>query len=217
MSSIYSRWTRYRNKSDIPQNVRCACLVAKTGSPCLTMPTYLIHATDTWACGRHLQKALPECSICLCEMSSKSEKRISCGHVFHDKCLSTWQDTTKEPRCPTCRSVYFASGWRPMSVPDDLDLMYYGWCSNSEHMRILIQSVFMELACYHYITKQTVRELVRELGSEWYTSVGDLISMCMYKDGSVDWSQMDYGHSSIQVLRLLETLLPWDRSFFVPN
>ena len=210
---MYSRWTRYNCKTDIPQDARCHCLVAKTGEPCLIKPTYFIHATDTWACGRHLQKSLPECSICMCEMSKKSEKRLACGHVFHEKCLSTWEDTTKEPRCPMCRTAYFASGWHPMSLPTEVEIGYQGY-DCSEHNRIMIHSVMMEFVRYHYITEPTVRELVCMFGSEWYTC---FTFAPVFKDGTVGWSQMDYTHRTVRMLRRLEDKIysDIDSSFFV--
>jgi hypothetical protein len=212
--TMYSRWTRYSNKADVPQDAKCHCLVAKTGEPCLNKPSYLIHATSTWACGRHLQKSLPECSICMCEMSKKTEKLLPCGHVFHDKCLSRWEETTKEPKCPMCRSVYFASGWRPMSLPPGIVLSYDEIGIGSQHTFLLLQSMFMEIVARHHITKPTVRELSREFGPEWYTPVGDFIPAPIVKDGTVCWSQMDRTHPTYQLLGYLENALYSDASFF---
>ena len=211
---MYSRWTRYRNKADVPQDARCHCLVAKTGEPCLIKPSYLVHATGNWACGRHLQKSLPECSICMCEMSNKTEKRLPCGHVFHEKCLSRWEDTTKQPRCPMCRSVYFASGWRPMSLPPGMVLSYDETSNGLEHKRLLVQSVLMEIVAYHYITKPTVRELVREAGSDWNVSFGSLFSAPVLEDGTLCWSQMDRTHPTTRLLGYLEKALYPDDMFF---
>jgi hypothetical protein len=209
---MYSRWTRYRKKADVPQDAKCHCLVAKTGEPCLNKPSYLVHATGNWACGRHIQKSLPECSICMCEMSKKTEKLLPCGHVFHDKCLSRWEETTKEPKCPMCRSVYFASGWRPMSLPPGTVISYDGL--GSEHQRLLVQSMLMEMVAYHYITEPTVREVVRESGPDWYVSIGDIFSAPVLKDGTVCWSQMDRTHPSCRLMGYLEKALYSDASFF---
>ena len=230
--TMYSRWTQYRRKADVPQDARCHCLVAKTGEPCLVKPSYLIHATSTWACGRHLQKALPECSICMCEMSKKAERRLPCGHVFHEKCLSRWEDTTEEPTCPTCRSVYFASGWRPMPLPPGMGSCYDGivlrscydeivlrWdrvtmSNGSQHLCLLMQSVLIELLHHHYITEPTVCELARACGPDWCVSWRDFIPAPVFKDGTVCWSQMDRTHPTYRVLSYLEDNLYYDAYFF---
>jgi len=43
-----------------------------------------------------------ECSICLQNISKRSEKVLGCGHSFHTKCIKRWCERT--PCCPICRA-----------------------------------------------------------------------------------------------------------------
>ena len=51
-------------------------------------------------CGRHLPKE--DCSICLEAVTSRTETKTACGHVYHKKCLSKWLET--KYTCPCCRT-----------------------------------------------------------------------------------------------------------------
>ena len=85
----------------------CGCAIGKTGRTCGTAPTYFVREDNQWTCGRHLAKALEqECAVCMCKMSTKQEDRLPCGHVFHSKCLSRWEKTSKNTTCPLCRAAY---------------------------------------------------------------------------------------------------------------
>jgi hypothetical protein len=72
-----------------------------------------------------------ECAICLKPMKGRFIKKIFCGHTFHSKCLSLWEE--KKKSCPMCRFDY-----TPPPDPDELreDLKeakiefinsYYNW------------------------------------------------------------------------------------------
>lgn len=53
-------------------------------------------------CVRHLKQ---RCSICLEDISSintKNNKRLTCGHAFHTKCIVKWFVTSDV--CPSCRT-----------------------------------------------------------------------------------------------------------------
>ena len=99
-----------------------------------------------------------------------------------------------------------------MSLPPGTVISYYGL--GSEHQRLLVQSMLMEMVTYHYITKPTFRELSREFGPEWYTPVGDFIPAPIVKDGTVCWSQMDRIHPTYQLFGYFEKALYSDASFF---
>ena len=52
-------------------------------------------------CVRHLKQ---KCAICMEDVSSINSinnKRLSCGHSFHYKCIIKWFVTSDD--CPTCR------------------------------------------------------------------------------------------------------------------
>lgn len=52
-------------------------------------------------CVRHLKQ---KCSICMEEVpstNSANNKRLTCGHAFHYKCIIQWFVTSDD--CPTCR------------------------------------------------------------------------------------------------------------------
>ncbi len=50
-------------------------------------------------CSAHLSKT---CVVCLDEISHGSQRRLSCKHVFHTKCILTWFETSDE--CPLCKT-----------------------------------------------------------------------------------------------------------------
>ena len=45
------------------------------------------------------------CSICLNEIRANSSVVTSCGHFFHQDCLSEWLHIAKKHTCPICREV----------------------------------------------------------------------------------------------------------------
>ena len=48
------------------------------------------------------KKKTKECCICLLKIKATStEKKLSCGHCFHTKCLKTWVEYNSS--CPLCR------------------------------------------------------------------------------------------------------------------
>jgi len=44
-----------------------------------------------------------ECSICHGNIKSSQNKKLSCGHSFHMKCIYSWLPVA--PTCPICRQV----------------------------------------------------------------------------------------------------------------
>ena len=54
-------------------------------------------AVEDGKCLVHLSHT---CAICL-EATKRSDKRLKCKHVFHNKCIMTWFETSIE--CPICR------------------------------------------------------------------------------------------------------------------
>lgn len=57
-------------------------------------------------CGTHLKvlKSKEDCAICLCPMTTNKPQKIhlSCGHYFHNECLSHCQ----KAECPLCKSPF---------------------------------------------------------------------------------------------------------------
>ncbi|XWS35317.1 hypothetical protein CRYUN_Cryun21dG0115500 [Craigia yunnanensis] len=56
-----------------------------------------------------VDNATGSCSICIQSLSeSVSElgdaKQVSCGHVYHEKCITDWLLTGRSSSCPMCRS-----------------------------------------------------------------------------------------------------------------
>lgn len=56
-------------------------------------------ATHEGKCTAHLAQT---CAVCLEDISKSSQKRLSCKHVFHTKCIFTWFETSDE--CPLCKT-----------------------------------------------------------------------------------------------------------------
>lgn len=54
-------------------------------------------AVEDGKCRAHLSQT---CAVCL-EATKRNDKRLKCKHVFHNKCITTWFETSIE--CPTCR------------------------------------------------------------------------------------------------------------------
>lgn len=50
---------------------------------------------------------MPECSICLDDISTLKSVRIECGHRFHVECILRWVGSnTNRNCCPHCRSKF---------------------------------------------------------------------------------------------------------------
>lgn len=47
---------------------------------------------------------MDECPICF-DRFGNFDIKLSCGHLFHDKCITHWLDTN--PSCPICRVKFF--------------------------------------------------------------------------------------------------------------
>lgn len=54
-------------------------------------------AVEDGKCRAHIANT---CAICL-EQTKRTDKKLKCKHVFHNKCITTWFETSIE--CPTCR------------------------------------------------------------------------------------------------------------------
>ncbi len=66
--------------------------VTQTGSKCKKK------AVEDGKCLAHLSKI---CAVCLEEVRQSQSKKLKCKHIFHEKCIMTWFETSIE--CPTCR------------------------------------------------------------------------------------------------------------------
>ena len=71
---------------------RCSSVTAH-GTKCKNL------ASHDGKCAAHLAQT---CAVCLEDISRSSQKRLSCKHVFHTKCIFTWFETSDE--CPLCKS-----------------------------------------------------------------------------------------------------------------
>jgi len=54
-------------------------------------------AVEDGKCRAHVANT---CAVCL-EPTKRTDKKLKCKHVFHNKCITTWFETSIE--CPTCR------------------------------------------------------------------------------------------------------------------
>lgn len=54
-------------------------------------------AVQEGKCQAHLAHT---CTICL-ELTKRSDKKLKCKHVFHNRCIIKWFEESIE--CPTCR------------------------------------------------------------------------------------------------------------------
>ena len=56
---------------------------------------------------------MDECSICLAHLRrTRSSRELSCGHVFHSKCIDMWKrasvqaNASADSTCPLCRKTF---------------------------------------------------------------------------------------------------------------
>jgi Ring finger domain len=54
-------------------------------------------AVEDGKCRAHVANT---CAVCL-EQTKRTDKKLKCKHVFHNRCITTWFETSIE--CPTCR------------------------------------------------------------------------------------------------------------------
>lgn len=45
-----------------------------------------------------------ECSICLSSIKNSRKYELSCGHIFHKKCIDRWYEIKKDNICPYCKN-----------------------------------------------------------------------------------------------------------------
>lgn len=55
-------------------------------------------AVEEGRCRAHLSST---CAICL-ELTKRTDKKLSCKHIFHPNCIIKWFETSIE--CPQCRT-----------------------------------------------------------------------------------------------------------------
>jgi hypothetical protein len=54
---------------------------------------------------------MDECAICLAHLRrTRSSRELSCGHVFHSKCIDKWKkasaNASADSTCPLCRKKF---------------------------------------------------------------------------------------------------------------
>lgn len=61
----------------------------------------------------HLHRPLDNtCSICLSSVRrTRGTRQLSCGHLYHRKCINEWKDTSKNT-CPVCRKNFDLSKYK---------------------------------------------------------------------------------------------------------
>ena len=70
--------------------MNCSC-ITKSGTKCKKL------AVQDGKCNAHLSIT---CVICL-EETKRTDKKLKCQHVFHNKCIMKWFEESIE--CPQCR------------------------------------------------------------------------------------------------------------------
>ena len=93
----------------IISGILCICLLSTTYCYSSSRPAVVIQNINI---ASPVQVTIPipisvtnsqneECCICLDISSSDSWSMLSCGHKFHDACISSW--LLRQQRCPVCR------------------------------------------------------------------------------------------------------------------
>ena len=63
------------------------------------------HCKNTKNCHLHSLESV-HCSICLSPVrKTRGVKELSCGHMFHNRCLNSWKETGGTT-CPMCRKTF---------------------------------------------------------------------------------------------------------------
>ena len=66
-------------------------------------------------CGLRNNEYEGECSICYDKINEfENIPSINCDHVFHDRCLTPWIDTSDT--CPMCRRVMFQNKYKMLNI-----------------------------------------------------------------------------------------------------
>lgn len=76
----------------------CKATVRSTGRPC----GYA--SRDGGMCRMHARAAEVECPVCMLSIPKRSARGMSCGHVFHARCIGRWF-ARGQLTCPMCRSI----------------------------------------------------------------------------------------------------------------
>ena len=66
------------------------------------IPGYKPKVSTTQKSTQNIKPELPECSICLDEITDADCKILKCGHKYHEECINDW--LTRDKTCPYCRS-----------------------------------------------------------------------------------------------------------------
>ena len=183
----------------------CGQEIGQTDKVCESIPTYYIHDLDVWVCGRHLRRTiLPECSVCLSGITTSNDKKnktLPCGHVFHRKCVTDWEDSNRRLTCPMCRK----SAYSPMELPEGFFVTYP---SNQhdipENVRRMSEGILMELSTYGQLTVDTVLELEHLYDSNWWVELRNAFCAQINSDGTVQWDTLNREHSTFKYITQLK-------------
>ncbi|KAL1511593.1 hypothetical protein AB1Y20_006387 [Prymnesium parvum] len=73
---------------------------------------------------REAEESRQPCVICCDDFRTQKQVLLSCGHVFHRECLTSWERHSRSRVCPVCRKQHY----RKRSLHDGANL-YRGECA----------------------------------------------------------------------------------------
>jgi hypothetical protein len=81
-------------------------LVARPPEPLTEQQWAEAHAASKQRADNHT-----ECSICRDEFKADDQVLLSCSHVFHERCIKSFERFAREKCCPICRSAAYQKRW----------------------------------------------------------------------------------------------------------
>ncbi|KAF2787769.1 hypothetical protein K505DRAFT_342656 [Melanomma pulvis-pyrius CBS 109.77] len=120
---------------------------------------------------QNLDPADTECPICretYPRVSNSSEQVVQihlCQHIFHDKCLNTWLETTHDLNigtCPMCRTVLYSEPSIPVPSLDMAEDPPEDIRESGEYLMLLVQAIWDNMLEHELPSLEELRRIYEE-------------------------------------------------------
>lgn len=147
MISLYyiNSMEQFEVKSEFENADICQAL-CKNGNRC--SHPFRVSYNNSLYCKRHynmVKKAEEVCCICLDGMDSGVNHKLSCGHLYHLKCLTKWCEQGKD-NCPMCRTPMDTNSLIKLNsgVLNQIGTMVYSL--PTEHRQLMLYNIDRTIA-----------------------------------------------------------------------
>lgn len=110
------------------------------------------------------------CIICRDEITGDSSKKLSCGHIFHIKCLQNW--LISQYRCPTCRTEVSSKSKDPLNDVEK---------SRFESSRTKVDLISLVLGCRSRLPVKSFYQISKNCYKSLPSLNPDLASIVFFK------------------------------------